>query len=57
MAVLDRPVFVIGTEVADPAFTDIIIEEAELAAQRNPGVASFEGLALNVRDATPATCQ
>lgn len=41
--------FVIGTAVADPTFTDIIVEEAELAAQRNPGVASFEGLALNVR--------
>ena len=41
--------FVIGTAVANPAFTGIIVEEAELAAQRNPGVASFEGLALNVR--------
>lgn len=41
--------FVIGTTAADPAFTDIVVQEAELAAERNPGVASFEGLALNVR--------
>jgi len=41
--------FVIGTAAADPAFTGIIVEEAELAAQRSPGVASFEELALNVR--------
>jgi DNA-binding CsgD family transcriptional regulator len=41
--------FVIGTTAADPTFTDIVVQEAELAAERNPGVASFEGLALNVR--------
>jgi len=41
--------FVIGTAVADPAFTDVVVREAETAAEHNPGVASFEGLALNVR--------
>jgi len=41
--------FAIGTKAGDPGFTDIIVQEAETAAARNPGVASFEGVALNVR--------
>jgi len=39
----------IGTAAADQAFAQTVIDVAELAAERNPGVASFEGMALNVR--------
>jgi DNA-binding CsgD family transcriptional regulator len=39
----------IGTAAADQAFTQTVVDVAELAADRNPTVASFEGLALNVR--------
>jgi DNA-binding CsgD family transcriptional regulator/tetratricopeptide (TPR) repeat protein len=39
----------IGTAAADQAFAQTVVDVAELAAERNPGVASFEGLALNVR--------
>ena len=41
--------FEIGTAAAGPDFTDVVKQVAELAALRNPGVASFEGVALNVR--------
>lgn len=39
----------IGTAAEDQAFAQAVVNVAELAAERNPGVASFEGLALNVR--------
>jgi len=41
--------FEIGTAAGDAAFSEIVVNVAELAAARNPGVASFEGVALNVR--------
>ncbi|MFE4695455.1 AAA family ATPase [Streptomyces sp. NPDC056738] len=41
--------FAVGSAAADQRFTDMVVQEAEIAAERNPGVASFEGLALNVR--------
>ncbi len=41
--------FEIGTAAGDGAFSEVVVNVAELAAARNPGVASFEGLALNVR--------
>ena len=41
--------FDIATDGADEAFAEVVIQMAELAAARNPGVASFEGMALNVR--------
>ncbi|MET9031615.1 helix-turn-helix transcriptional regulator [Streptomyces mirabilis] len=41
--------FEIGTAGADEGFTRTVVDIAELAASRNPGVASFEGVALNLR--------
>ena len=41
--------FEIGTAGSDGAFSEIVVQIAELAASRNPGVASFEGVALNLR--------
>jgi DNA-binding NarL/FixJ family response regulator len=41
--------FEIGTIAEDDEFAALAIDVAELAATRNPGVASFEGVALNVR--------
>ncbi len=41
--------FEIGTAAGDAGFSEVVVNVAELAAARNPGVASFEGLALNVR--------
>jgi DNA-binding CsgD family transcriptional regulator len=41
--------FNVGALAADEDFASTVIQVAELAAVRNPGVASFEGLALNVR--------
>lgn len=41
--------FEIGSAATDPGFTDTVVQVAELAAARNPGVPSFEGLALNLR--------
>lgn len=41
--------FPIGLAAADPDFTAEAVAIAELGAQRNPGIASFEGLALNLR--------
>lgn len=39
----------VGTAAGDEKFARQAVELAELGAQRNPGVASFEGLALNLR--------
>ncbi|MEZ0109991.1 DNA-binding CsgD family transcriptional regulator/tetratricopeptide (TPR) repeat protein [Catenulispora sp. EB89] len=39
----------VGTAADDQAFAQTVVDVAELAAERTPGVASFEGLALNVR--------
>jgi DNA-binding CsgD family transcriptional regulator/tetratricopeptide (TPR) repeat protein len=44
-----RQFFEIGVAGADPEFSEIVVQIAELAASRNPGVASFEGLATNIR--------
>jgi DNA-binding CsgD family transcriptional regulator/tetratricopeptide (TPR) repeat protein len=41
--------FEIGVAAGDAAFSEVVVHVAELAAARNPGVASFEGVALNVR--------
>lgn len=41
--------FEIGAAAGDAAFSEVVVNVAELAAARNPGVASFEGVALNVR--------
>ncbi|XUL91413.1 LuxR C-terminal-related transcriptional regulator [Streptomyces galilaeus] len=41
--------FEIGTAGADEAFSEIVVQIAELTAERNPGVASFEGVALSLR--------
>ncbi|MET9405295.1 AAA family ATPase [Streptomyces sp. NPDC002935] len=41
--------FEIGTAGANGAFAEIVVQIAELAAARNPGVASFEGVALSLR--------
>jgi DNA-binding CsgD family transcriptional regulator len=41
--------FDIAADGADDAFAEVVVQIAELAAVRNPGVASFEGMALNVR--------
>lgn len=40
--------FDVGT-AADGAFAQTAVDAAQLAATRNPGVASFEGIALNLR--------
>lgn len=41
--------FEFGSLAADPDFTSTCVDIAETAAARNPGVASFDGLALNLR--------
>ncbi|WP_406509760.1 LuxR C-terminal-related transcriptional regulator [Streptomyces sp. NBC_00212] len=41
--------FEIGTAGANGAFSEVVVQVAELAATRNPGVASFEGVALSLR--------
>jgi DNA-binding CsgD family transcriptional regulator len=41
--------FGVGAAGADEDFTSTVVQLAELAASRNPGVASFEGVALNMR--------
>ncbi|WP_405593272.1 AAA family ATPase [Streptomyces sp. NBC_01092] len=41
--------FEIGTAGANGAFSEVVVQIAELAATRNPGVASFEGVALSLR--------
>jgi DNA-binding CsgD family transcriptional regulator/tetratricopeptide (TPR) repeat protein len=41
--------FEIGTIAADDEFATAATDIAEIAAARNPGVASFEGVALNLR--------
>jgi len=41
--------FDLAVDGADDTFAEVVIQIAELAAVRNPGVASFEGMALNVR--------
>ena len=41
--------FEIGTAAGDENFAREAVELAELGAERNPGVTSFEGLALNLR--------
>ncbi|MGW7545046.1 AAA family ATPase [Streptomyces sp. NPDC054770] len=41
--------FEIGVAGHDASFTDAVVQAAELAAERNPGVASFEGVALSLR--------
>ncbi|MEY9875573.1 DNA-binding CsgD family transcriptional regulator [Streptacidiphilus sp. MAP12-33] len=41
--------FGIGAAGADEGFIRTVVDIAELAASRNPGVASFEGVALNLR--------
>lgn len=41
--------FEFATMAADRTFTSACVDVAETAAARNPGVASFEGLALNLR--------
>ncbi|TDW21932.1 helix-turn-helix transcriptional regulator [Kribbella kalugense] len=44
------PVFYdIGVAAGDPKFAQRAVELAELGAERNPGVPSFEGIALNLR--------
>ncbi|MGW6278615.1 ATP-binding protein [Kribbella sp. NPDC055071] len=44
------PVFyAIGTAAGEPKFAQQAVEVAELGAERNPGVRSFEGIALNLR--------
>ncbi|TCN35470.1 regulatory LuxR family protein [Kribbella orskensis] len=39
----------IGTAAGEPKFARQAVDLAELGAERNPGVISFEGLALNLR--------
>ncbi|MFK0160317.1 AAA family ATPase [Streptomyces sp. NPDC090493] len=41
--------FGVGNATEDVDFTRTVVHIAELAAARNPGVASFEGVALNLR--------
>ena len=41
--------FEVGRAAADNAFLEVVVRVAELSATRNPGVASFEGMALNLR--------
>ncbi|MEZ0091843.1 AAA family ATPase [Streptacidiphilus sp. EB129] len=41
--------FGVGSAGADEDFTSTVVHIAELAASRNPGVASFEGVARNLR--------
>ncbi|WP_042430984.1 helix-turn-helix transcriptional regulator [Streptacidiphilus anmyonensis] len=41
--------FEIGAAAADATFSSVVVQVAELAASRNPGVASFEGVALSLR--------
>ncbi len=41
--------FEIGAAAPDGAFSSVVVQVAELAASRNPGVASFEGVALSLR--------
>jgi DNA-binding CsgD family transcriptional regulator len=41
--------FELGTAAGDHDFADAVTEIAETSAARNPGVASFEGIALNLR--------
>jgi DNA-binding CsgD family transcriptional regulator/tetratricopeptide (TPR) repeat protein len=41
--------FEIGAAGKEAGFSDLVVRVAELAASRNPGVASFEGVALSVR--------
>lgn len=44
--------FEIGVCAADNGFIELAVDAAEQAAERTPGVASFEGVALNVRGRT-----
>lgn len=46
--------FEIGTAAQDQGFSADCVQVAELAAARNPGVASFEGVALNTRGRSTA---
>lgn len=41
--------FQVGSQAGDRELTGACLEVAETAAARNPGVASFEGVALNIR--------
>ena len=41
--------FQVGAQAGDHEFTGACLDIAETAAARNPGVASFEGVALNIR--------
>ena len=41
--------FQVGTQAGDRELTGACLDVAETAAARNPGVASFEGVALNIR--------
>ncbi|MFF7882726.1 hypothetical protein ACH40F_10045 [Streptomyces sp. NPDC020794] len=41
--------FEIGVAGHDGSFANVVVRVAELAAERNPGVASFEGVALSLR--------
>lgn len=41
--------FEVAAQAADLGFTGACLDIAETAAARNPGVASFEGVALNIR--------
>jgi DNA-binding CsgD family transcriptional regulator len=41
--------YLIGTANDDQRFAQLAIDVAELAAERNPGVVSFQGLAMSVR--------
>jgi DNA-binding CsgD family transcriptional regulator len=41
--------FQVGAQAGDHEFTGACLDVAETAAVRNPGVASFEGVALNIR--------
>ncbi|WP_264349322.1 MULTISPECIES: helix-turn-helix transcriptional regulator [Streptomyces] len=41
--------FEIGIAGQDGSFANVVVRVAELAAERNPGVASFEGVALSLR--------
>lgn len=41
--------FTVGTTANDKGFAEAAVEAAQIAAARNPGVASFEGIALNLR--------
>jgi DNA-binding CsgD family transcriptional regulator/tetratricopeptide (TPR) repeat protein len=41
--------FQVGAQAGDHEFTGACLDVAETAAARNPGVASFEGVALNIR--------